>query len=131
MASCLIDPRRRFQVVNFSWVFNPVHSLVIERRCGFRPRQSLRPDGDQSAAVGVQTRCALRVETFRLGLGRNRIAPLRLSRFACKQAPTFPAPTEGVSAASGTQGFCGAETWFTCATVAGGKPLKYVEEAWL
>ncbi len=21
--------------------------------------------------------------------------------------------------------------WFTCTTVAGGKPLKYVEEAWL
>jgi hypothetical protein len=24
----------------------------------------------------------------------------------------------------GNQGFGGAETWFTCATVAGGKPLK-------
>ena len=58
---------------------------------------------------------------------------------ASKQAPTFADTTRprsygtlpAISGAAGNQGSGGAGTWFTCTTFAGGKPLKYVEEAWL
>jgi hypothetical protein len=45
-----------------------------------------------------------------------------------KNKPAGPAGSEGAGRAAAT---AGGAYWFTCTTFAGGKPLKYVEEAWL